>query len=139
MNGNVDNGRNLAALLAEMKDEVREFAETRIAIFTTELLDKWKMVKNAGPAAVVALVFLCTAYLLLTLALVALLVASFAGNPYAWFFAFLIVAIIWTMVGGVAAYYANRHLALQGLIPKKTIGVLKDDKAWIQSEVNHLL
>lgn len=139
MNGSVENGRNLTAVLAEMKNEFREFVQTRIAILRTELMDKLKTIKSAGPAAAIAVVFIATAYLLFTLALVGLLAASFAGNPYQWFFAFLIVGVVWTVVGGVAAYYAKRKVNKQGLVLTKTIGVLKGDKVWIQSEVKNPL
>lgn len=129
------NGRNIASLLAEIKDEIRDFLQTRIAIFKTELREKSQNLKTAAILAVSGLLFLTTAYMLLTLALVGLVAAAFSTSAYRWFFAFLAVGILWSIVGGIAAYFAKRELELKGLLPKRTIEVLKGDKVWVQTEV----
>ncbi|HEV2398408.1 MAG TPA: phage holin family protein [Candidatus Sulfotelmatobacter sp.] len=129
------NGRNIASLLAEIKDEIRDFLQTRIAILKTELKEKSQNLKTAAILAVSGLLLLTTAYMLLTLALVGLVVAAFPTSAYRWFFAFLAVGILWSILGGIAAYFAKRELELKGLLPKRTIEVLKGDKVWVQTEV----
>jgi uncharacterized membrane protein len=59
---------------------------------------------------------------------------AFWGSPYAWFLGFLIVGVVWALIGGIAAFIAVREFRSQGLAPKKTIEVLKEDKIWLQSE-----
>lgn len=137
MNHDPNNGRTVAAVLTEMKGELKEFISTRLALFKAELNEKVKTLKIAVPLAAVGLVLLGTAYLLLTLALIALVFVFLPDNPYRWCFAFLSVGILWSLLGGVAAWFAKRELELRGLAPQKTIRVLKDDKIWIQSEVNN--
>jgi len=139
MHNDVNSGRSLAAIIAEIKDELKEFAQTRIEMFKAELQEKSKTLKIAAPLAVLGALLLGTAYLLFTLALVGLAVAFFPDNRYRWFFAFAIVAALWTFVGGIAAYFAKREFELKGLMPKKTIEVLKGDKIWIQMEVKNQL
>jgi hypothetical protein len=82
-----------------------------------------------------ALVLLGTAYMLFTLALVGLVLALLPANPFRWCLAFLAVAVLWSIVGTVAAIIAKRRFSLKELVPNRTIGVLKDDGIWIQSEV----
>ena len=131
------NGRNLADLLAEIKNEIRDFLQTRIAMLKTELREKSKNLKTAMVLAISGLLLLTTAYLLFTLALVGLILAAFPASVYRWFFAFLAVAVLWTIVGAIAAYFAKRELELRGILPKRTIAVLKGDKVWVQTEVKN--
>ncbi len=133
------NGKNLTRLLTEMKEELVEFVTTRFVIFKTEMQEKVRTLKTAAPLGIAAAVLLLTAYLLFTLAIVGLLVAAFASNPYRWFFAFLAVAVAWTILGGMAAYLAKRELEIKGLMPKRTIEILKGDKLWMQAEVKNQL
>lgn len=127
--------RSLASVLLEMKEELKEFAETRLAMLKVELQEKLKIMKIAGPLAALGVVLLGTAYILLTLALVGLALAFLQGNPFRWFFAFLAVGFVWAVLGAMVTYFAVREFQSQGLMPKRTIAVLKGDKLWIQSEV----
>ena len=45
---------------------------------------------------------------------------------------------VMTLLGGIAAYFAKRELEVRGLLPKRTVDILKDDKVWIQSEVKQI-
>src|SRR5437016_3002237 len=126
--------RSLAEIIAEIKDEVKEFIQTRVALLQSELKDNISSLKKALPLAAIALVLLGTAYLLLTLALVALIAVAFWGNPYAWFFALLIVGGVWLLGGGMMAFFAYNQFCSHGLVPKKTVEVLKADKMWLESE-----
>lgn len=139
MNQDVANGRSLAAILTEMKEELQEFVQTRIELLRRELSEKLKAIKGALPLAMVAIPFLLTAFLLLSLALVAILAVAFEGNPFNWFFGFLIVGFAWLVIGGIAALSAKRALTEKGIIPRKTIQVLTGDKAWLQREAKNVL
>lgn len=126
--------KSLAAIVAEMKEELKQFVETRIAMLKSEFHDKVAHWKLAAPLAGVALVLLSTAYLLITLSLVALASVFIGDTPYRWFFAFLGVGVLWAILGGICAYFAMREFELYRLIPQKTLDVLKGDKLWLQQE-----
>ena len=130
-----NNGRTVADVLADMKEELRDLVETRLAMLKTELQEKLRTLKIALPLAVVGLVLLGTAYLLFTLAAVGLVAAFLPDGPYRWCLAFLAIAALWTVLGGIAAYFAKREFAMKEMLPRKTIEVLKQDKLWIQAEV----
>ena len=123
-------------LLLEMKGELLDFVTTRYELLRAEIQESIAALKAAAPLALIAIVLLATAYLLLTLAVVGLIAVAFVGNPYAWFFAFLIAGGAWALFGIMAAFLAVRSLRSLGLFPKKTIEVLKADKVWIDREVS---
>jgi uncharacterized membrane protein YqjE len=128
--------RSLAAIAAEMKQELKDFAETRISMLKSELREKighWKM---AVPLAGIGVVLLGTAYLLITFGLVAL-AAVFIDSPYRWFFALIGVGVLWGLLGGIALYIAKREFELNRLMPQKTLEVLNGDKIWLQKEVRN--
>jgi len=137
MNSDVNNGRTIASILADTKEELKQFLATRVSLFRAELAEKGKRVKRAAPVAVAAVVLLITAYVLFTLALVALVFALLPAGAFTWFFAFFAVAVLWSILGVAALSYAKRALSLKELRPDKTIGVLKTDGVWIESEVKH--
>jgi len=136
MNGH-GNEKSVAAVLTDMKEELKQFIETRIAMLKTEIREKLQTLKVAAPLAAAGLVFLSTAYLLLTLSLVGLVFALLPDNAFRWCLAFLAVAVLWLILGGVAAYFAKREFEVKGLMPNKTIRVLQEDKRWIQSEAKN--
>jgi uncharacterized membrane protein YqjE len=123
---------HLMAVMRELGEQLKSFMNTRLELLKSELQENIKDSSKGAIYGAVALVFLATAYLLLTLALVALIAVAFAGNPYAWFFGLLIVSFVWLMLGGVIALVAKREF--RGLTPRHTIRVLKQDKAWIEKE-----
>lgn len=132
-----DNGRRVTEILAEMRVELVDFVETRVRILRAELREKWRAAKGAIPLVIIAAVLLGTTFLLVTGALVGLVVAAFPQSVYRWFFACIIVAFFWGVLGLAAAYFAKRELEGTGLLPKRTLEVLKGDKVWIEAEVKN--
>lgn len=135
---NINNGKSVAALFAEMKQELQDFVQTRVTMFKVELQEKVRVMKAAAPLAVIGAMLLLTAYLLFTLALVSLVFAFLPDNAYRWCIAFAAIGVLWLILGGIAAYMAKRELEVKGLLPKRTVEVLKEDKMWIQAEVKQI-
>ncbi len=133
------NSRSLADILAEMKHEFQEFLQTRVELLRAELEEKTRVIKAALPLAAIGISFLSVAFLFFSFALVGLLVVAFGGNPYRWFFAFLIVSVLWSIFGGIAALIAKQQFTTKGVLPRKTIQVLNNDKAWLQREAKNIL
>jgi uncharacterized membrane protein YbhN (UPF0104 family) len=137
MHSNASNGRGMAEIMAEMKRELKEFVLTRFEMFKTEIREKIKTLKIAAPLAALGALLLGTAYLLFTMALVGLVAVFVRNSPYQWFLAFAIVAVLWTLLGAVALYFAKREFELKSLAPTRTIEILKGDKQWIQAEAKN--
>ena len=136
---NVSNGRTLADVVATTKEDATEFVQTRVQLLKIELQQKAGALRVAALLAAVAIVLLGTAYILLTLALAALVAAALADNPYHWVFGFLTIAVLWLLAGGMAAYFAKREFDIRGVLPRRTIEVLKADKLWLQNEARNQL
>jgi uncharacterized membrane protein YqjE len=124
--------RSLAEVIAEMRDELKDFFQTRVQLLVSELKEKVQNSKQAAILGALAAVLGVMSLLLLTLALVGLIAVAFWGSPYAFFFAFLIVGVFYGMLAGMLALGAMRKF--KGVAPQKTIEVLKEDKVWLQSE-----
>jgi len=129
--------RSLRNLLVEIKEEAKSFVDTRLRIIKAEIQEGLGALRFAVPMGALALGFFATAGLLFTAAAVTLVASAFAGNPYAWFFGFIIIGCLWAIFGGTAAFFAVTQF--RNRFPKRTIGVLKADKVWLQTEArSHL-
>ncbi len=129
-----NNTRSWGEIVSEIRDELKQLLTTRVQMLISELRETIDGLRVAVPLALLAICLFITAFLLLTTAVVTLVASAFAGNPYAWFFGTVIVAVLWTLFGGVAGFFAYNELRSKAMFPKRTLEVLKADKAWIQSE-----
>lgn len=126
--------RSMASVVAELKEETRSFVETRIAMLRSEMRDKLEALKLMLPTIIIGAVLCGTAWLLMTGALVAAIWVAFAKNVFGAAIALIIVAAAYLIFGGIAVLYAWRGLSETGLLPKRTMRVLKDDSVWIRNE-----
>jgi uncharacterized membrane protein YqjE len=130
--------RGLRDLVREILDELKDFANTRFQVMKFELQETLASVKVAVPLIAVALVLMFTAILVFTAAAVTLVARAFAGSPWAWFLALVIVAVLWMGLGAIAAFFAYNEFRSKGRFPKRTVEVLKADREWLQSEAHNL-
>lgn len=130
----VNNERSVAGVLAEIKDEVKEFAQTRIEMLKSEMKEKMSSWKTAVPMIAIGIVFAVTAWFILTAALISVLAQAFYPSRFAYFFSLLIVGIAYLLIGTVSATLAIREIRASGMKPERTIRVLKQDQVWLQTE-----
>lgn len=124
----------LAQLLSEFKDELKEFATTRIAMLRAEMREKIATAGTALLAIAAGAVFALLAILFLAVAVVALIAMALGGGAGAWAGAFAIVGVIALLGGGVALAFGIRLLKQRGLKPERTLRILKQDQIWLQHE-----
>lgn len=127
--------RGLRYLIYELKDEIFTFLHTRVELFRSEFQEAVRGWKEFLPLSLGALIFLGSGFALLTMAFVSLLTVAFWGNPYHWFFAFLIVGIFWAVIGAILGYFAYDIFRKRARFPRKSVEVLREDKIWIQTEI----
>jgi cytochrome c biogenesis factor len=130
----VDHTRSLAGIVAELKQELKDFLQTRIQILRSEVRDKLRAWKLALPLAALGVVLLATCWLVLTAALVAVLAAAFYPSRFAYFFALAIVGAAYFLGGALCVAFAVREMREQGILPQRTLKVLKEDAVWLRSE-----
>jgi len=126
--------KSIATILSETKDELKQFVTTRVDILKAEMDEKISRIKAVIPLAVVAALFLLSAWMVFTFALIALLHGLFGASLYAWLWASLIVAAVYLMVGGIAGWLAYSEIKATSLTPTRTLKVLQQDQVWIQNE-----
>jgi uncharacterized membrane protein YqjE len=131
--------RSLASIVSEIREELKDFVNTRVQMIRAEFHETLGAAKVGLPLALVALALVGTGYLLLTLGVVVLVASAITGNPYAWLLAFVIVGVLWTAMGGVAAFFAYNEFRAKGRFPKRSVEVLKADRVWLQTEARSRL
>jgi uncharacterized membrane protein YqjE len=125
--------KSLGMVVAELKAELRDFVQTRVAMLREEMKTKAGVMKLVVPMAVVALIMAWVGFLCITGLFVVLSASAFGGFAgFAW--AFLIVGVVYFIIAGICASFAYSELSRKGLAPKHTIQVLKQDQIWLRNE-----
>jgi membrane protein implicated in regulation of membrane protease activity len=88
--------------------------------------------KESTPLILAAALFLVTAFLLFTAALVLLVSSAFAAEPYRWFFSLAIIGVLWSICGSVAFVLARRRVKMQPMLPVRTLQILSEDKSRLE-------
>lgn len=130
----VGNGRTLAGLLNEFKEELKGFVDTRLQMLKAEMKQKITMLRMVVPMLLVAAALGMIGFLMLTIALVAAL-ATLMG----WGWSFLVVGVFYFLVAGATAFLAVREMRAEGVTPTRTLKVLKQDQIWLQNEARSQL
>jgi len=126
--------KSIATILSETKDELKQFVTTRVDILKAEMDEKISRIKAVIPLAIVAALFLLSAWMVFTFALIAWVHALFGAGLYAWLWASLIVAGVYLVIGGIAGWLAYSEIITTSLTPTRTLKVLQQDQVWIQNE-----
>ncbi len=133
-NGYTQNGRSVAEVLREFKDETKDFVTTRLQMLRAEVKEKMGAWKVGIPALAIGAAILLVTLLLFTGFLVALIALAFNGQPWGYALSFAIVTVLYGATGAALALYGVRKIKEAGLVPERTMKVLKQDGIWIQSE-----
>ena len=128
-NGRFESERSLQGMLQEIKNEIKEFVQTRFEIFKQEMQNKLSAYKSALPMATAGILFLATAWFLITGSIVAAIAVALG-----WPLAFLIVGFAYFILGATAGWLAYKELTSQTMKPERTLEVLKQDQVWIEQE-----
>ena len=106
----------LATILAETKDEIKQFIATRVNMLKMEIGEKVRTLKAVVPLLFLALALLLAGWMAFTFALIALLHGLFMPSVYAWGWAALIVAGAYLVLGDRLAVFTERWPLVIGLI-----------------------
>ena len=126
--------KTIAEVAEELKDELKEFAGTRLLMLRSELEEKLRSFKLAAPVLGIGALLLGTGWLLLSGFLVCIVAEAFGTNLWSFVVSFLIVGGAYAILGGTAAFLAWQQLKEKGVKPERTIQVLKQDRIWMQTE-----
>ncbi|HET7872013.1 MAG TPA: phage holin family protein [Terriglobales bacterium] len=130
----MQNDKSLGAVLAETRDELKEFMRTRVAMLQAELKEKARTWKYSIPIALLAAALLLAGWITLTFGFVALIHSWLEPNTYSWAWAGFIMAAIYLVAGVALGWFAYSEIKSVGVAPNRTLSVLKQDQVWIQKE-----
>jgi energy-coupling factor transporter transmembrane protein EcfT len=126
--------KSLATLLAETREELKEFVITRVGILKAEVEEKIRTWKYIIPVMLIAAALLWVGFLTLSYALIALIAGLFAPSPFAWLWGALIVGGCYLALGIAVGWFAYSEISQAGIAPTRTLKVLKQDQVWLQNE-----
>ena len=130
----MNNEKSLGAVLAETREEMKEFVETRLQLLRAEIREMVQTWKYSVPLLLVAAMVLMFGWGAITFALVALVRGWFLPSPLGWVWAGLIIGGLYLIAAIVVGWFAYAELREVGVTPKRTLQVLKQDQVWIQNE-----
>jgi uncharacterized membrane protein YqjE len=133
------NGRSFAAVVNDLKAEGKAFVNTRLEMLKAEMNEKVAALKASLPMLVVAAVFALTAWLVLTAAIVCIVAVAFGPGMISWFYATAIVGIAYLLIAGATGFFAYSEMKRANLKPERTLRVLRQDQAFLQSESNSVV
>ncbi len=133
-NSYTQNGRSMAEVLNEFKEELKDFVNTRIQMLRSELSEKAGAWKMGLPTLIIGLVLMWMALILFTLGLVCVIAMAFQGQPYQYALSFGIVFVLYALAGGALVAYGVKTIKSRGITPERTIRVLKQDQIWLKTE-----
>lgn len=123
------NGKTIAGVINEARDELKDFFETRLQMFASEMKQKFSVWSVALPMFLVAGAMGFLGFILLSFALVAAIALAIG-----WGWAALVVGVLYCMTAGVVGFLAYREIKAEGVAPVRTLHVLKMDKIWLENE-----
>jgi uncharacterized membrane protein YqjE len=132
------NGKSLAAVVAELKNDVAQFLQTRYQMLVAEMKEKAQNWKVALLWILAAVLLTGVAFLLLTGAAV-FLIAIAVGVGWSLLivgvgWSLLIVGVAYLILASISAWVVYGELKKQGIAPARTLHVLQEDKVWLQKE-----
>jgi hypothetical protein len=133
-NGYTNNGRSVAEVMHEFREDLKDFVTTRIQMFRNEVAEKVGAWKLGLPTMLIGLVLLGMAFILFTAGIVNAIALAFAGQPWGFAVSFFIVFAVYALAGAILALYGWRTAKAGGLAPEKTMRVLKQDQVWLKTE-----
>lgn len=134
-----DHEKSLAQIVSELKVDARDFMDTRMQMLRSEVQTKLAIIKIAAPMLLLGAALGAIAALLLTGAVVAAIAAGLGGGIAGWALSLLIVGCCYLAIGGGTAYFGYKQFSSEGLAPKRTIKILKQDQVWLSNEARSQL
>src|ERR1700737_3718618 len=123
--------RSMAALLADLADQVTTLFRQEVGLFKAELMEKLGLIgKGVGAIAGGALIAF-SGWLALVMA--AVLGLSLVVEPW---LAALIVGLVLLGIGGALVYFGKSRFDADSLAMRRTVASLREDEAWVRERLS---
>jgi Putative Actinobacterial Holin-X, holin superfamily III len=122
--------RSVAGLLAELADETGVLVRQEIALFKAEIQENLGRLEIGAGALIAGGLIAFTGWLALIAA--AILGLSLMLAPW---LAALIVGAVMIALGAGLLLFSKSRLRSETLVPRRTLGSLRQDRAWIRDQI----
>ena len=119
--------RPIAALIADLANQVRALLRLEVALFKAELAGKLHRLGFGLIALAIGASFVFSGWI----ALLATATLALATVVRPWLAA-LIVGLVALLVGALLLYLGKRWLDPESLVPRRSLSSLRQDEAWIR-------
>jgi Putative Actinobacterial Holin-X, holin superfamily III len=119
--------RSIAALLADLADQMRTLFRLEVALFKVELANKLRRLGLGLIALAIGLFLVFSGWI----ALLATATLALATIVRPWLAA-LVVGLAALLVGVLLLYLGKRWLDPESLVPRRSLSSLRQDEAWIR-------
>ena len=130
---------NLPTLLTRLGDNVTQLFDTKMSLLKVELKEDVSAFLAAGIGIVIASMVALVGFALTSVAAalgISTLLANTNLSPVGRYsLAFVIVGLIYFIVGTVVALVMKGRLSKQSLIPNRTVDEFRKDKEWLKKEL----
>ena len=123
------NGKTFAEVINEVKDELKDFLDTRLQMLVGEMKQKLSVWRLALPMFLLAAVIGFVGFVLLSFGLVAAI-----AHAIGWGWSLAIVGAFYSVTAAGTAFLAYSEIKSTGVAPQRTLRVLKQDKMWLEKE-----
>ena len=127
------NHKPVQEVITDLKEELKEFLNTRFAMLRAEMTEKANNIRMVAPVLLLGVGLLLTAWVTFT-GLAIVLIAHLVPGPWAYVISFAIVTFAYGAIGAASAMYAWGKLKHTGVKPERTMRVLEQDRVWLQAE-----
>ena len=127
------NHKPVQEVFSDLREELKEFLNTRFAMLRAEMNEKVHNVRMVAPVLLVGMGLLLTAWFTLT-GFAVVLIAQFLPGTWAYVISFAIVTVAYGAIGAASAMYAWGKLKHTSVKPERTMRVLEQDRVWLQAE-----
>jgi hypothetical protein len=121
----------MAALLADLAEQVTSLFRQEVALFKAELMEKLGLIGQGAGAITVGALIAFSGWLALVLA--AVLGLSRVVEPW---LAALIVGLVLLATGGALAYFGKSRFDAESLAMRRTVASLREDETWVQEHLS---
>ena len=126
--------KSIASIIAETKEELKGFVQTRAQLFQAETKEKIKTWKMSAILLGVGALLLVSAWFSFVFALVALFHSWLGSGDYSWCFGALIIGGLLLITGLALAASGYSNIRKAGMAPTRTLRILKQDQQWIKNQ-----
>lgn len=130
---------NLPSLFSRLGNEISRMVDLRLNLLKVEIKEEVDAYVRGGVTIVVGALITAIGFALANVALGFFVSSLFASaqlnQPTKYGLGFIIVAVIYLVLGGVIVVVTKHRLAAQGLVPKRSVEEFEHDKQLVKSVI----